>query len=149
MKAKDIMITKVHTVEPKESLMKVASLIVLHGIAGVPVASSENELVGIISEKDILKAVYPSAVEFQEEPLTHMDFEEMEKRYCDVGRSTAEDIMTRNVITATSETPVLELASLMIRKRVRRLPVVDGNKLIGIVSLGDVHRALFRDCFNL
>lgn len=149
MKARDIMTTKVHTVGPRDSLMKVASLIVLHRIAGIPVVSDGDELMGIISEKDVLKAVYPSAVEFQEEPLTNMDFVEMEKRYCDVGRSTAEDIMTRNVITATVEIPVLELASLMLRKRIRRVPIVEGNKLLGIISLGDVHRALFRGCFNL
>jgi CBS domain-containing protein len=57
------------------------------------------------------------------------------------------EIMIGNVITATPDTPILKLGSIMLLERVRRIPIVSGKKLVGIVSQGEVHRAAFK-CYG-
>lgn len=144
MKVRDIMKTDVYSVKPDDSLTKVASIICGKKVSGVSVVDESGKLVGIISEKDLLKAIYPTYEEFWEYPVHQMDFEEMEDRVEDMSRRKVEEIMTTPVITVPSDTPILKVASLMIRRRIRRVPVVDGDKLVGIVSQGDIHQAIFQ-----
>ncbi len=53
--------------------------------------------------------------------------------------------MTTTVATVSADIPVLKAASMMWLKKIRRIPVTEGNKLIGIISMGDVHKAIFQD----
>lgn len=144
MKVREIMTKTVHTAKPDDSITKVAALIYGYKVSGVPIVNDQDELVGIISEKDILKAIYPTYTEFHEDMSHSMDFEEMEKRYRDVTNLKAEDLMTKDIIAVTPDTPVLKVASLMVLKRIRRIPVVENKKLVGIVSQGDIHQAIFK-----
>ena len=144
MKVSEIMKTDVYSVKPDDPLTKVASIICGKKVSGVSVVNDDGELVGIISEKDLLRAMYPSYEEFHEYPIHQMDFEKMEERYEDISKKKVEECMTKNVITVPPDTPILKLASLMIRQRIRRVPIVDGGKLVGIVSQGDIHQAIFR-----
>jgi CBS domain-containing protein len=57
------------------------------------------------------------------------------------------DLMTKNVISVRSETPLLKAVATMAKGNLRRIPVVDDGKLVGIVSLGDIHRAIFLKSF--
>lgn len=144
MKVREIMKTDVYSVKPDDPLTNVAAIICGKKVSGVSVVDESGKLVGIISEKDLLKAMYPSYEEFWEYPVYQMDFEEMEIRVEDMSRRKVKEIMTTPVITVPSDTPILKVASLMIRRRIRRVPVVDGDKLVGIVSQGDIHQAIFR-----
>jgi CBS domain-containing protein len=67
----------------------------------------------------------------------------MEQNYPEVLGKKAEEIMARNPLTVSPETPILVAASYMGLKNFRRLPVTDHGKLIGMVSIGDIHRGLF------
>ena len=71
------------------------------------------------------------------------DFQEMEDGYSEVLRKTVEEIMSRNPLTVSPMTCVLEAASYMGLKNFRRIPVVDEGKLVGMLSLGDINRGLF------
>jgi|Deesub1362A_J573_1020465.scaffolds.fasta_scaffold12339_4 CBS domain-containing protein len=145
MKVKDIMTKMVHSVKPEEKVGKAVYYICRYNIAGLPVVDEKGKVVGVISEKDILKEMYPGYEEFYSSPLSAMDFEEMEQNYREVNNLKAKDVMTSPAITVTPETPVLKAGSLMILKKIRRLPVVDDEgKLTGIISQGDIHRAVFR-----
>ncbi len=144
MLVKQIMQINVQTVGPEDPVSNVAKLIVLHRIAGIPVVDEQQRVVGMISEQDILKAMFPSYSEFIESPMAHTDFEDMEDRYLDVGKKKVKDLMRTTVFTVTPETPVLRAASMMIIKRIRRIPVLDGDRLVGIISQGDVHMAFFQ-----
>ncbi len=144
MKASDIMTKYVYTLKPDDPAQMFADMICRLGVAGAPVVDDDDRLVGIVSEKDLLKKMFPSYGTFLQSPGESMDFEKMEENCESMGHFTVRDIMTANVITAPPETPVLKLASTMILKRVRRIPIVDGGKLVGLVSQGDVHRAVFR-----
>jgi len=149
MRVAEIMTKEVLTVKGDDSLAQAARLICRHHISGLPVVDEEGKLVGIVSEKDILKVVYPSQAEFCEDPGAHMDFEAMEDRYKDMSRVKMEEIMTRRVITVSPDTPVLKAVSTMILKKIRRVPVVEQDRLVGIVSQGDVHQAIFEKTFPL
>jgi len=72
------------------------------------------------------------------------NFEEMEKGYADTLGLVAGDIMTKTVSSVTSDMPIMKAASLMCINNIRRIPVADNNKLVGIVSIGDVHKAIFQ-----
>lgn len=143
MQVSDIMSRTVHTVGPDALLRQVVTLICLHHISGLPVVDEESRVVGIISERDILKALYPGYDELINDPARSRDFEDMESRYSTTLWQKVKEVMVRNVVTVTPETPILKAASIMLLKRIRRLPVVESGRLVGIVSLGDVHQAIF------
>ena len=144
MLVKQIMQVNVQTVSPDDPVAKVARMIMLHRIAGIPVVDERGRVVGIISEQDILKAMFPSYSEFIESSMSHRDFEDMEDRYLDVSKKKVRDLMKSPVFSIGPDTPVLKAASMMIIKRIRRIPVMDGDRLVGIVSQGDVHKAFFQ-----
>jgi CBS domain-containing protein len=122
MKVEEIMIRNVKYVRPNSNIKDVAILICTNHISGVPVVDYDGKLAGIISEKDIIKAMYPSYIDFYYDPVRSRDFEETEGRYAEI----------------------LKAGSLMVLKKIRRLPVVDKGKIVGIVSMGDIHQAIFK-----
>ena len=148
MRVSDIMTPAVHTVGPEATLKEVALLICRYHVSGVPVVGAAGGLMGIISERDVLKAIYPTYDELINDPVRGRDFVDMESRYQDVARQPVGEIMTRRVLTAAPDMPVLQAASLMLVNKVRRLPVVESGRLAGIVSLGDVHQAIFERHFG-
>jgi CBS domain-containing protein len=139
LEAKDIMIRQVHTVQPADPLWKVIDTICRHGISGVPVLDGKGQLVGLISERDILHAMYPGTVRAPGKPSSRKIVKGLRK-FDDL---LARDIMVVKVITAAPGTEALRLASIMALRKIRRIPIVVGKKLVGIVSHGDVYRAIF------
>lgn len=131
LEARDIMIRKVHTVRPADPLWKVIDTICRKKVSGVPVVDGKGNLVGLISERDILYAMQPEAAGAAGKGLRNVD------------GLLARDVMVVKVITGTPGTEALRLASIMALRKIRRIPIVDGRKLVGIVSHGDVYRAIF------
>lgn len=145
MLVKDIMVSKVISVKPNTPLSMVAKLISQFRISGMPVLNTNKELVGVLSEKDVIRAMYPSYDELIQDSLASRDFEGLEDRYQDLWQVEAQNVMAKNVISVDPQTPVLKAGSIMIRKGIRRLPVMDkeSNALVGVITLGDIHQALF------
>jgi len=146
MLVKNIMITNVRTTMPDSSVGEVAMVMCFNKISGMPVVDNNGILVGVISEKDILHAMYPKVNEFMGDgvgPLT-IDFEKLESEYQDVINMKVKDLMTSNLFTVSDHEPVLRAVSIMGLKKIRRIPVVKDGKLVGIVSMGDVHKAIFQ-----
>lgn len=144
MLVKDIMNTNVKSVKPDTLARDVAMIMCLQKISGLPVVDDDNNLVGIISEKDLLQHMFPDV----QEAMTmdqHPDFEEMESRYTETLGMNVSELMTKTVATVSGDMPCLKAASMMWLRKIRRIPVTDGNKLVGIVSIGDVHRAIFQN----
>lgn len=145
MLVKDVMIKNVRTAKRDDSVRSVAVIICTNKISGLPVVEGENQLVGMISEKDILSGLLPGYRNFLRDPIRARDFETMEESYQEVLSKKVEDIMTHRVFSVSPEDPVMLAASQMDLHRFRRIPVVeDGDKLVGIVSLGDIHKAIFK-----
>jgi len=142
MKVSDIMQTQVDFVETDIPLRGVARLIFGRGINGVPVCKGKK-VVGFVTERDILSKFYPSIQDYIEDPVHCADFEAMEKKLDEILDLPVSEIMTHTPTTITADTPLLKSQSMMMVKKIGRLPVVDekGN-LVGILSKGDIFKAV-------
>lgn len=137
--AKDIMTSRVYTVRPADPLWKVIDGICRHRVSGVPVVNGKGHLLGLISERDILHALYPGKVRIPGKSPGRRTLRSLRN----ISELLARDIMVSQVITAPPDTELLRLASIMALQKIRRIPIVVGERLVGIVSHGDVHRAIF------
>lgn len=145
MIVKDIMKTSVKTAEANTLIKDIASIMCLNKISGVPVVDSNNKLVGVLSEKDILVAMFPDVQQIMQEGAK-TDFESIEFDYKRLLDKKVGDLMTQTVASVTPDMPLLKAASMMCVKKIRRIPVTDNNNnLVGIISIGDVHKAIFQE----
>lgn len=141
----DIMNTSVKTAHTSTQIRDIASIMCFNKISGVPVVDENNNLVGVLSEKDILRAMFPDVEQIMQEGLAP-DFESIEADYRGVLNKQVGDLMTQTVASVTPEMPLLKAASMMCAKKIRRIPVTDkNNQLVGIISIGDVHKAIFQE----
>ena len=144
MIVKDIMTTSVKIARPDTSIKEIASIMCFNKISGVPVVDENEHLVGVLSEKDVLHCMFPDIGDVMSDSGT-LDYEEMESNYQDVMTKKVSDIMTSTVATVDGSIPVLKAASMMWLKKIRRIPVTEDGKLVGIISIGDVHKAIFQN----
>jgi CBS domain-containing protein len=141
MKIRDLMQRDVISVAPDASLKDAAALLVRHRISGLPVCLPDGRVVGVLSEADIL-------VKQECPPELSGLLGLLDDAYGDADRSEARTVaeaMTSPAITISPGHDATEAARLMIRHRINRLPVVEGSKLVGIVSRADLVRAFQRD----
>ena len=109
----EIMTRDVLVASPDMLVEDVAKLLAFHNITGMPVEGWDGQLVGIVSEADVIGKL----------------------------GVTVDDVMTREVISVTEETPIEDVAKLMTERRIRRVPVMAGSVVAGIVSRADIVRA--------
>jgi CBS domain-containing protein len=143
MQARDIMTERVLSVTPDTPVAHVARLLREKHISGVPVLNQQGRVVGIVTELDLIKRHarihMPIYLPFLDSPI----FLEDPRRYQDDVRrvlgTTAEEIMTRKVRTASPETSVEDLATMMVEERANPIPIIDAEgALVGIVSHTDI-----------
>jgi len=142
MKVQDIMTREVKTMSPEQPVKDIALMMIMDHFSGAPVVDEDNNLVGIISEKDILQHMFPDLEEVMSD--RYFSFENMEKNYKDVMNVKIGDIMTKKVESLDLNMPCLKAASTMWLRGYRRIPVTESGMLVGIISIGDVHRAIFK-----
>jgi CBS domain-containing protein len=106
------------TVTPEQTVKAVVKVLAQHRIGAVPVVNERGQMIGIISERDIIRGM-----------SQHADA---------VLALAAEQLMTREVKTCSSEDQLVDLMEVMTLQRIRHLPVVENGSLLGIVSIGDV-----------
>lgn len=147
MRVRDIMNTSVKTARPESRVRDVAILMCFNKISGVPVVDGNHRLVGMISEKDILFGMYPKMDEVTQ-CERYENLEQLEDEYTDVLNLKVADLMTDKVFTVSPDVPILRATSVMFVHKIRRIPVIEGDKLVGIVSIGDVHKAVFKEAFD-
>ncbi len=146
MKVSEIMTSSVKTTSANTPVKELANIMCLNNISGLPVVD-DDKIVGIVSEKDLLKRMFPDIADLaREEGMP--DFEDMEKNYSDTLSLIASDIMTKTVSSVSSEMPIMKAASMMCARNIRRIPVMDNNKLVGIISIGDVHKAIYQEALS-
>ncbi|MBM3700546.1 MAG: CBS domain-containing protein [Actinobacteria bacterium] len=133
MKVRDIMSTKLVTVNKELTIRQLIKVLQQNQVSGVPVVDSEGRLEGIVSEKDVIKAV-------AELIKVNLSIEEINRK---VGKlNWVEGIMSKNVITVTEDTDAREVFKIMALKQIHRVPVVKNGILAGIVSASDAHRLI-------
>ena len=144
MLVKDVMTTDIRAAREDMSIREVAVIMCFNKISGMPVIDDDQRILGIISEKDILHAMYPDMNQIAEQG--RVDFESLEHEYNDVINYKVKDVMKKPVITAPYDFPVLKAVSIMCVNSIRRIPIVNKDqRLVGILSMGEVHKAIFQN----
>ncbi len=158
MLVKDIMIKDVVTLKPEDNVRNASKKFAENNISGAPVVNNKKNVVGILSEADILKmleAHYTKGnIVFLPTPFDLIEIPFMEAvREAEVYKGTKDmlkdisnvlvsDVMKKRVVTIKPESSIEDAAVLMVSKKVNRLPVVENNELVGIITRGDIIKAL-------
>src|SRR6516165_5880440 len=144
MKASDVMTRDVITVERETSVADVIRLMLENNVSGLPVLD-DGKVVGILTEGDLLRRSETGTEKQRPRWLEIlMGPGRMAGEYVRTHGRKVEAIMTTDLITVTGDTPLDEVVGLMERRRIKRVPVIEGDALIGIVSRLDLLRALLR-----
>ncbi|WP_046865391.1 CBS domain-containing protein [Microvirga massiliensis] len=106
------------TVEPDRTLAEAARLLTEKRIGAVVVSDKSRPVIGILSERDIVRGIASHGAQILEEPVSRC--------------------MTTKVVTCVGHTGVLEVLELMTNGKFRHVPVVEDHQLVGIVSIGDI-----------
>jgi CBS domain-containing protein len=143
MQAADIMTTNVISVGPETSVQEIASLLSERGISGVPVVDGKRQLVGMVSEGDLMRRVETGTQLRRSWWLEMLSTNtELASEYVKSRGRRARHVMTRDVVSVTEATPLAEIADLLERHRIKRVPVVRDGILVGIVSRANLVRAV-------
>ena len=141
MNVGDVMTRGVISVSPADTMQKAAQMMLQYDLSGLPVLE-QGRLVGIITEGDFLRRSAageeqrgPRWIEFLASP------EQLAHEFTDAYRRTVRDVMTRNVITIDPDEPLSEAVRLMEQHSVKRLPVVRGEAIVGILSRANLLHA--------
>jgi CBS domain-containing protein len=124
MKVQDILQKKssdVFTLQPHQTLQQASQMLADKNIGALVVINEQNHLVGILSERDIVR--------------------QLAKKGKDVGKLKVSDVMTTDVLIAVPDDDVTYLTNTMTNNRIRHIPVLQDGELVGIVSIGDVVKA--------
>ena len=142
MKVQDIMTTNVRTISSDKKLGEVVSLMCIYRFSGIPVVD-DGKLVGTVSESDVLGRMFPKLDDLMDS-MSSVDYNELMNRYGNVVNVGVKDVMSPVVITVRPDMHILQAASMMCGRKFRRIPVAEGEKLLGMVSMGDVHKAIYQ-----
>jgi len=143
MLAGQVMTTGVLAISLDASIYDAAELMVSAGVGALPVIDDAGGMVGIVSEADLMRRS-----EIGTEPhkgwlmRAFADSAVSAEEYVTLHSRRVRDVMTREVVTVTEETPLAEVAELMTRRKVKRVPVLRGDAVVGIVSRANLVRAL-------
>ena len=143
MNASDIMVSDVITVKSSGTVQEVAELLLRNRISALPVVDDTGTLVGMVSEGDLIHR--GDAGTGHERPWwlrLLMGRDVLAAEFVKENSRTVADVMTRGVISAEPDTPVTEVATLLERHRIKRVPIVHNGKIVGIVSRANLIQAL-------
>jgi len=143
MQARDIMTSSVQTVRPDTPVTEIAKRLIERNISGVPVVDDDGQVVGIVSEGDLMRRAENQTERRPSWWLAWFGMpEDRQRNYIKTHGTHARDIMSPNVITVGEDAPLAEIAATLEKHRIKRVPVVRDGKLVGIVSRGDLLQGL-------
>ena len=143
MKARDLMVSPVVTVKPDTTVRDVAKLFVERQISAVPVVDEQGKIVGIVTEGDLIhRAEIGTERKRSWWMLLLAEDNALAADYIKAHARTVADVMTRNVVTAAPDTPLNEIATLLEKHRIKRIPIVRDGELVGIVSRANLVQAI-------
>jgi len=142
MKAADVMTPKVVTVRPETAVIDAIKLMLQDQISGLPVVDKSGELKGIVTEGDFLRRAELGTERKRKRWLEWLIGPGLVDEYIHSHGRKVEDVMTPDVRTVGPDAALEDIVKLMERHRVKRVPVVENGKLIGIVSRANLLRAL-------
>lgn len=148
MLAKDIMSKDVITVRENTDIKEIISLLLEHRISAVAVVDEKNNLLGVVSEGDLLyKKRLPTSIDWVQTygGYYYVRPEQLLEEHRKMEGSTAKEIMTPVPICVNEDTPVSEIATLMLKRGIKRVFILRGDKLVGVVSRGDILKEIIAE----
>lgn len=143
MLAKELMTTDVITVRSDASIKDVAQILLSHRISALPVTDDDGNLIGIVSEGDLLRR---SETGTERKHSWWLDMlaspEERAREYIKTHATLVRDVMTKKLITVKEDTPISDIATVLEEKRIKRVPVTKDGRVVGIVSRADLLRGI-------
>lgn len=154
MKVKDVMVKEAVVLSPEETVADAVEKFAKHRIGGCPVVDDERHVLGIMTETNILESLKTHYKELKmripPETIIGISFVEIAKKreaveaFERIANTPVKDAMTREVVTAMPDDELEDVIQKMVRNDVNRIPIVDKGVLVGIVTRGDILRAVRR-----
>lgn len=154
LRVRDIMTTQVISLAGTDTVKDATITLAVDNLSGAPVIDDDYRLVGIVSETDILELIMKYEEELNiEDPVLHLLAFPMDSSAEDpvlmeaakkISETKVEDIMSRDVLTATPDSMVIDVLRTMLSKDVNRVPVLEKGVLVGIVSRSDIIFSIYK-----
>jgi predicted transcriptional regulator len=146
MKVSELMTRDVMTIPPDMSVRDAAKALFEREISGLPVVDENKNVVGMITEKEIIGMALPKFTEQLGDFDVILDEEPFAKKLAEADKIKVKDIMRKEVLCINEDVSVAEVARLMIAKKARRIPVLDKNKkLVGIIARADIVKKIAKE----
>jgi CBS domain-containing protein len=143
MKVKEIMKKEVKSLTPSMNAKEALSVLLKNQISGLPVIDDEGKLVGMFTEKDILKTILPTYLQDVGKFIYSEDPKGIKTKVAGLAKLSVKEIMRKEVITVAEDAVISEVARLMLTQKVRRIPVLNKEgKVSGMIARQDIVKAL-------
>ncbi len=146
MQVKDIMHSKPFTISSGLRCDEAVRLFLDHKVSGAPVVEGER-LVGFLSEKDLFRAMFPNYKDFYETPEMGLDYEKLEQGARSASECLVSTVMSTRPLVTTPDMPLVKIGAQMVATGMHHVPVVEDGKIVGMVSRGDIYRAILKRYF--
>ena len=148
LKAKDIMTSEVITVRQDTPIKDLAEILWKNRISGVPVLDEAGKIVSVVTESDLIdqtkKVHIPTMISLLDSVIFLESSKKTEQEIRKMSGNSAGDISSSEFITVTEETGLDEIATIMSEKNLHTLPVIQDDKLVGVIGKSDIIRSLMR-----
>ncbi|RME43544.1 MAG: CBS domain-containing protein [Chloroflexi bacterium] len=145
-RVRDIMTKDVVTVYPETSVSEIARLMSEHDISGLPVVDEDDRVLGVVTELDMIvrntRFKMPAFIAFLDAIIYLETPGHYRERVKHILGTTAREIMSEPAVTIGPDASIEELAELMVNRRMNPIPVVENDRLVGIVSRSDIIRLM-------
>ncbi|NNF78584.1 MAG: CBS domain-containing protein [Rhizobiales bacterium] len=143
MLAREVMASPVVTTTADAAITDIVDLMLKHKISALPVLDAEDKVIGIVSEGDLIQRDEIGTLPHRSWWLSALGTKaQLADEFIKSHGATARAVMTANVLTANVDTPLQEIAEILERKKIKRLPILEDGKLVGIVSRANLLQAL-------
>lgn len=146
MKIKEIMTKDVVSLKPDDNARDALGLLLKMKISGLPVIDAHGKLIGMFTEKDILKNIFPSYIEKIGSFIYKENSVSIKKKFEELANLTISQLMRKEVVSVDEDTSLCEVARLMLTQNVRRIPILNKEKkVVGIVAREDIIKAYTKE----
>jgi CBS domain-containing protein len=150
VKVREAMTQDPITINAGMEVTDIAKVMIDNNVGGLPVVNDEGELIGIVTESDLIvqdsEVEFPSFVTFLSGYVfVPGSLHRFEEKFRKAVGATAEQVMTKDVITVEADDSVEDVATMMSKRKLKRFPVMEDGKLVGIIAMADIVRLISRD----
>lgn len=148
MKAKDVMNKDVISMKAEDKVEDLVKILLENGISGVPVVNERNNVVGIVSEADLIypeKSLHlPAFIPVLDGIVFLESFKKLENEIRKMTAYKVKDVMNKNVVTVKEDVEVAKIVNILLDKKINRVPVInEKNELVGIITRSNILRHIY------